>query len=325
MLEELRNYENLGSPEYFWILFNLLTAKDAKPWTRASIEKHFNTQYINGVSIFDGCVDMALKVGILAIGKDDLVTIDGDFNQSLFNEKYLQFKITEKILQAVQQDDKFFEIFCPENLSYDIVYRSIQISNSAFTFRYANFKQLLIDFGFLKPHPDKAIRMLIINPQFRSMFDRQVLPEVKRRKIGIDELEKSLAQKQIYGDEAEDFALAYEKERLSNHDLLEKVEKISTYDVAAGYDLVSFNDSSSQELDRFIEVKSYAGTPSFYWSRNEMYQAKLKRHRYFLYLIDRTKMNEKGYKPFVIQNPHNSVYLSEGWSKVPSVMFVTKL
>jgi len=47
--------------------------------------------------------------------------------------------------------------------------------------------------------------------------------------------------------------------------------------VNAGYDIQSFNDNKSIIIDKFIEVKSYEGTPYFYWSKNEVEVAKLKK------------------------------------------------
>jgi hypothetical protein len=63
----------------------------------------------------------------------------------------------------------------------------------------------------------------------------------------------------------------------------------------------------SQESDRFIEVKSFSGVPSFHWSRNEMDVSRIMKSQYFLYLVDRSQMNKEGYAPLIIQNPYEHV------------------
>ena len=212
-----------------------------------------------------------------------------------------------------------------QNISYDIIYHQIQIDSGAFQFRYANFRHLLLSFSFIQEHPDTAIRKFIINPKYRKLFDSNLMPEIKRRKIGIEQLEKMLAQKQIHGKEAEEFVLDYETRRLDGHHKIESIEIISTYDVGAGYDVVSFDSLESKIHDRFIEVKSFAGNPSFHWSRNEMERARERKNQYFLYLVDRTKMKETDYEPLVIQNPHEQVlHRNDLWEKRVEEYFIIK-
>ncbi len=315
MLKELKTYQNLGTPSFFFELFNKLKNDEAE-WNESHIREFFFNRIIDDRNVFDGCIPLAKRIGLLKPHSNGSLFLDESFTEFLASENFLRAKMLERVLLTLEEDEIFHQIFCSQNISYDIVYGSIQISNSAFRFKYANFKQFLIDFSFLSPHPDRSITKLIINPKFRKMFDKNVLPTIKRRKIGIEELEKLLEQKQLYGEEAEDFVLDYEKRRLAGHSKFDHIQKISEYDVAAGYDVVSYEDLTSQELDRFIEVKSFADAPNFYWSRNEMDVAKIKRDRYFLYLIDRSAMDKEGYIPLTIQNPYEAILKNESeWNK----------
>jgi len=250
------------------------------------------------------------SIGILT-DNNGFLSLDGSFLEYLRTERFLTDKILERIVVALKDDDLFYELFCPQNLSFDIVYHAIQVSNSAFRFQHSSFKQLLIDFGFLEQHPDRKIRKYIINPRYRKLFDGNLLGEIRSRRIGIDELRKQLSQKQIYGEEAEKFVLAYETKRLLSQ---KSPEWISPYSVDAGYDILSFDEISSGVGDRFIEVKSYVGSPSFYWSRNEMDVARIKKESYFLYLIDRDRMSEENYVPFMIQDPYSYFEHSTEWN-----------
>lgn len=324
MLKELSHYENLGTPKYFCELFNQL--REAKePWNEEGVRSYFYNRTIDEQSVFDGCLALAKAVGAVSVDKEGFMSLNTALEAPLVSEKYLSSKLLEMILISVQEDDVFYEIFCSENISYDVIYRLIQIESSAFQFRYSSFRKLLISFEFLYSHPDTNIRKMIINSKYKKLFDSQLLPEIKKRKIGIGELEKSLEQKQIYGAEAEVYALAYEQKRLVSHSNFDNIERISEYDIGAGYDIVSFNEVESIELDRFIEVKSFSGIPSFHWSRNEIDVARFKKDQYFIYLVDREKIGIESYVPTIIQNPYETVLENDTeWNKRVDSYFIVK-
>jgi len=324
MIEELRQYENLGTPKFFCELFTQL--KNAKqPWKTNNVRSYFYNRIIDEQTIFDGCIPLAQAIGAVIIDDEGFVTLNTALETFLVSEKYLAGKLLEMILLTVREDKVFHEIFCSENISYDVIYRLIQIENSAFRFRYSCFRRLLIDFEFLYTHPDANIRKMIVNSKYKKLFDSQIMPEIKRRKIGIGELEKTLEQKQIFGAEAETYVLIFEKKRLASHSGFEKIERISEYDVGAGYDIVSFNEIESLDLDRFIEVKSFSGVPSFHWSRNEIDVARFKKNQYFIYLVNRDKMNESVYVPTIIQNPYESILGDDTeWNKRVDSYFIVK-
>ena len=221
-------------------------------------------------------------------------------------------KFIEFLFQSLNQDDNFHSIFSSEHISYDIIYHSTQINNSAFGFKFSNFKQLLIDFDVIQIHPTKELSKYILNARYKKIFDKIILPEIKKRKFGIDELKKSMEQQQIHGEEAEIFVLNFEKLRLGNKD---GIDWVAEYSVAEGYDISSFQQKESESNDCFIEVKSYAGSPYFYWSRNEVDISRIKGDHYFLYLVDRDQMKNIDYKPIIIQNPFKVVLENEDWIK----------
>ena len=229
------------------------------------------------------------------------------------------------MFKALRDDEAFYQIFCSNNISYDIVYKRIQVENAAFRFRYANFRHLLVSFEFLQPHPDTGIRKLIINQKYRRFFDREIMPEIRKRKVGIEQLEQILAQQQLHGQEGEEFALTYEQKRLAAHKQNGAIERISKYDSAAGFDIVSFETVDSTTHDRFIEVKSFEGAPRFYWSRNEVDVARVKKRQYFLYLVDRTQMNKTDYSPLIIQNPYAEIFDNPSrWERIVDKYLITR-
>lgn len=320
MLKELSDYDNLGTPQYFWELFHILKKSD-QVWTTKEIRKYFFNRIIDGRSIFDGCLFFAKFTKIITITNDKKVILDTSFLKFLKSKWYLNGKLIERLFQELKNDEAFHEIFCSQNISYDIIYHSIQINNSAFHFKYANFKQLLIDFKFLLLHPDKQVNKFIINSKYKKIFDKTILPEIKKRKIGIDELKKSLEQQQTYGEEAEKFVLTYEHQRLENQ---KNIDWVAEYWTNAGYDIASYNNLTSEKQNRFIEVKSYSGSLSFFWSRNEIEVARLKKEKYFLYLVDRSQTCSENYIPMIIQNPYQSILKNNKWDKRIEKYFISK-
>lgn len=304
MLKELSKYENLGTPGYHFQLLTTLRDNLDEIWRVKNVFDHFHNRVIDDRNIFDGCLPLLNSIGIIEINASDEIIVDRSFLNHLESQKLMIDRLVERLMMSLNLDPVFHDIFCSEHISYDIIYHSIQIDNSAFPLKYACFKQLLIDFRVLNEHPTRKFNKYIINGRYKKIFDKEVLPEIKRRKIGIEELRKSLEQNQIHGEEAEKFVLEFEKDRLNGK---MGIDWVAEYSISDGYDIASFETVNSKEHDRFIEVKSYSGQPYFFWSRNEIDIARIKKNSYYLYLVDRSRMNYSGYVPIIIQDPYNNV------------------
>lgn len=312
MLEELKKYDNLGTPGYFWELLHQLKKEDL--WTEKDISAFFYNRIIDGRGIFDGCIPILILANIVFIDEETgEIKLDYPYRNILHSEQLCKQRLLEGFLSAFQKDEEFYNIFSSENSSYDLIYKTVQIDYSAFGLRYANIRKLFVDFNFLSPHPDYPQKKLIINSGWRKFFDLTFAPEIRKRKIGIEELRKRLEQQQINGEIGEKYVLEFESKRLNQKG---GIEWIAPYDSAAGYDILSFNDSESAQNDRFIEVKAYVGeAPYFYWTQNEMMVARKYKENYFLYLVDREKIDILDYEPLIISNPIISVLEDARWIK----------
>jgi len=313
MLEELRKYGNFGTPNFFFELLQTLKEKQNYNFTKNDIEKLFYNRVIDGRSVFDGCIELAVKVEILVIENNN-VFLNQDMIDFLNSINQMIDKFIEFLFKTLKDDDEFHRIFCSEHLSLDIIYKSLQINNNAFGLKYSNFKQLLLDFGAIKTHPTIEINSFIINNRYKKLFDKTVLPEIKQRKIGIEEFRKSMELQQIYGEEAEKFVIDFECNRLNN---TKEILWVAEYIVNEGFDIASYNLETDEFPNRFIEVKSYDGEiPYFFWSRNEYVVAKRKKDEYWLYLINRSEMNNVNYIPIMKQNPFESILMDDdNWDK----------
>jgi len=192
-----------------------------------------------------------------------------------------------------------------------------------------NLRHLLREVGVLL-RDDVNVRHWKVAPRYSTVFiqaakDRSLArnasrftPEERRRLQ--DRLER-------LGEEAENWALTYEKKRLAEHPLVELVRRVSLDDVSAGYDIASFASSKSLSHDRFLEIKSFSDRPRFFWSIGETEKAKELGDQYILMLIDRAKMPDPSYAPLEIADPYNYFVgtVLEGWNILPTEWLAEKI
>lgn len=221
--------------------------------------------------------------------------------------------------------DWFSQIFCNylidnfilsiDSIKYDNVSDCFYLPFNAFLRKHAVYRNLLITLSVLSVRQDGnyAINsILIANVEHRS----------KNRKLSQAGLLKILESQQRQGDLGEEYVFSYELNRLSNHPLKNNIKRISIIDVSAGFDIVSFEDETSYQLNRFIEVKTYKDKPHFHWSANEIDIAKLQGDRYYLYLVDANQINNPNYEPIIIRNPIEYFSANNSWiSKIDSYFF----
>ena len=317
MLNELKKYDNLGTPGYFWEFMHLLNNADS--WTEKSIKEYFFNKIIDGRSIFDGCIPLLNLAKIISIDEETKqVSANYKYRNILYSEKLCQQKLLEGFLEALQKDEEFHKIFKNSHFDY-LLHKAIVVNSSSFGFQYTSIRKLLIDFEFLLPHPDMQNKY-IINSKWKKFLDVYITPKV-RKLLGIEELKKKLAQQELNGVEAEKFVLAFEKRRLSNK---AGIEWIAPYDSSAGFDILSFHNEK-EEKNRFIEVKSYAGdTPYFYWTKNEIKIAQEMNNDYCIYLVNRNDMLKEDYEPQIIMHPSESVLRNNDWHKEIDKYYITK-
>lgn len=190
------------------------------------------------------------------------------------------------------------------------------IERYGFSVSAALFRNILIQYKVLRESDGE----LVLNPDYEVIF-----AEYKRKqgtKKSLEQLKKQLEQQEIQGETAEIFVMEYEKRRLSASDKKNGIKRISVIDVAAGYDILSYENEASSDYDRFIEVKSFAGNAHFYWSENEIETAKLYEDNYYIYLVDAARVNTQGYEPVIIKNPAKTVLGSESWIMSPTSYLV---
>jgi hypothetical protein len=242
----------------------------------------------------------------------------------LLKTKYIKLE-NNKIIRILPIDS--------ENLINDLIifYYSLLIKNSELNdalFKTSEFTII---------NDDILINILSVKLKYRSFFtilqnlelisitDKKGYVLIKNyilaqkylerplRKISPEEFAAKSEQNKIYGIEAEKYVLCFESIRLNKS---KEIEWVAEYIVNEGYDIASFNNDTDDFHNRFIEVKSFEGDfPYFYWSRNEVEAAKLKKEKYWIYLVNRKEINNLNYSPLMIQNPYKSIFENENWNK----------
>ena len=312
MLEELSKYENLGTPQYFFELLNLLFDKPDGIWNESEIQRLFLNRIIDGRIVFDGCVSLAIHIGLLEKNMDSGLIVPNPLNDLHKNKELLANKLAKLIIDSLKNDEDILNIFAPENLSFDLLAQSIKVTNKAFGFKYSNFKQLLIDFSILEPQTINESTHYLVSREYLNVFRSELLSEIKKKQLSPEQLKAIQEAQRIKGEEAERFVLDFELRRLNGKS---GIVWVADYSVSDGYDIASFETEESSLNDRFIEVKSFSGVPRFFWSRNEIETSKLKGKKYYLYLINRDEMFIDGYEPKFINNPYENILKSEAWNK----------
>lgn len=143
------------------------------------------------------------------------------------------------------------------------------------------------------------------------------------------ELQEMLDQKAAFGRAAELLCVEYERRRLRSLDAFEQaraVQRISEWDVGAGYDVESYDGPTSTAPDRHIEVKAFAGSGlRFYWTRNEYLTAQRLGPNYLIYYLEsfRPRRGVEGFVPRVIVDPVRTLPSIPNVSIAPELFFVS--
>jgi hypothetical protein len=222
--------------------------------------------------------------------------------------------LVEACINKLVQDG----IFDKDATRFDAEKGHLAIKRSAFPLEYAAIRNFLILAGALDKASDSEI---CISSDYESDWTQQL--RERRKKYTLEQLLNQQEEQSKRGLEAEEFVLGLERQRIP--DLAQRIKRISDFDVTAGYDIVSFENSSSDHYDRFIEVKSYIDSPRFFWSENEVDVAKLLRNKYVLCLVNYGKIKEPGYMPDFIVDPYEVIFKGGGWLTSASSYRIQKI
>lgn len=193
---------------------------------------------------------------------------------------------------------------------YDADSDCIRFKNELLSLEYSVIRNVLISQGLLEVKRTSQRTIFYLAEEYSNIIGIHI--KKQKKKFSLEQLKKKLEENEAAGELAEQFALNFERKRLPD-DMKNKIRIISSIDVTAGYDIVSYETGSSTEIDRFIEVKAIGYETGFFWSENEYEVAKLKGARYYLYLVNLANISKENYEPMIICDPANSIMKSDDW------------
>jgi len=316
MLEKLLNHDSLGTKSQILYIIRLLSNGDASYDDLydacSSKEYSFSTSFKGVIALLEYLGVIRRNGMLLSIVKTfELDGIVKDFTTLFFLK--------------LSKDKELHNFINNKNFIYDQDSKSIVIMNNLIRLEFSSFRNLLMNLGVF--FRDNLIdNHLVVHKDFIEWFFKVAIPLIEKSKIKscpLNSLEKLHDIQKKMGMEAEEFVLKFEQEQRKNHPNHENIKIISELDVSAGYDILSYQTDSSIILDKHIEVKSYDDKESFYWSKNEIEEAKMKKNEYYLYLVNRSEMNIKGYKPIMIKDPYKNILNDEKWKKTVEKYFIS--
>lgn len=322
MLEDLLRHEKLGNrQELLFFLFDGLSV--GRSQSLVNVRKYCASKVFTISRNFEGIIMFLQFLSFIEITENVI-----QFNQICFSpdkfdkQSYLsQFHLYEHMFHSLKNECVLKEIFNSDDLKFNPALSQFYVLDNRFPLKYFPLRNVLLATGFFLRNED-ITNHLYIKKEFTDEFREVVASEISDKnkffiKISLEQLKQSLKVKEDFGKLAEKFVLEFEHQRLNQHPNREKIEIISEDYSNAGYDIESFEAIDSILFDRFIEVKSYEGETSFFWSKNEIEKARELKEKYFLYLVNRLKIDESSYKPQIIQNPYSWIIENDFWKKEP--------
>ncbi len=286
--EKISKFSNFGDSDGIYFIFHSIISGVSSISSLKQFVIHHH-----------GHIDVDVDASLMLFNELKIINYDKD--RDLINplihfantkEEFVN-QLAQEIVNLLIQE----EILHLDSITYDIQEDKFYINRKCISIKYACFRNLLINLGVLNSRTSNTFYIQIEN------INKTNTPINNRRKISQAQLLKQIQFESEQGEKGEQFVLKYEQKRLDGKRDINCIKQISTIDVGAGYDIISFNDINSTKLDRLIEVKTYQGKPHFHWSSNEMAIAKLRMNHYFLYLVSYDRINDKNYEPLIIQNP----------------------
>ena len=299
MLTELKRCNSIGNVDGILFLVSIMAGKERisrdEIRNRCALENNITVNCPGAVAFFE-YLRLVDTTADTVMPLPELDTLAAKSNGEII-EQLAAMSINRLVEEG---------IFDKDATGFDAEKGHLTIKRSAFPLAYAAVRNFLTRAGALEKEENGEI---CVAGNYESDWTEQLCN--RRKKFTLEQLLKQQEDQSRRGLEAEEFVLGLERKRLP--ELAQKIKRISDFDVAAGYDIVSYESNETEHYDRFIEVKCYMGSPHFFWSENESDVARIKADKYILCLVDYLRMGEPGYQPEFIRNPYETIFDSDEW------------
>lgn len=299
MLIELKRCNSIGNIDGLLFLLSILFEK--RKVSKSEINNRCAME--NGITVnCPGAIAFLEYLKLVEITENSVIPTDSINQLCAKSREDIINEVVQLCLVKMVEDG----IFDQNTLVFDTEKGHLSIKRSAFPLAYAAIRNFLTLVGAFEKEKNGEI---VVADYYESIFAKDL--KERRKKFTLEQLLKQQEEQSKRGLEAEEFALKLERNRIPGK--THKIKRISDFDVAAGYDIVSYASENSDKYDRFLEVKCYLGNLHFFWSENECDIAKQKGDKYVLCLVDYTRIGEPGYQPLYIQDPYNVIFSDDSW------------
>lgn len=225
-------------------------------------------------------------------------------NKCFLKDNFFEFKLNvNDDLVSDFRKQILIEIFSVEEIKTPLLNQSkfivdddkILINLNSIDLKFRKYLILLQKLNFLKASDKENLFEVIDYTIAKQLLNRPL------KKLSLKQFKMIQKQKELMGELAEDFVLKSETKKNENTNKYPK--QISHVDVAAGYDIVSY-DKSGEEI--YIEVKGFQKNYSFHWSENEISVSKNLSNKYYIYCV-RFENNTPCEIYKKIQNPYEKI------------------
>ena len=314
MLNELRNLNNLGGKD--GLLFFLCDVIGKRQLSIHDAEILCSHRPGHSKLTVNELVQYCCALNWIHLD-EEIIFLEPTVRDLIYDKEVLNRELISQTVNVLFQE----QVFEPELFYYDEVGSFYYFRNSSFPLALFCIRNMLISQGFIIPIRGFQTTSFYIAEEYEHLVAKYC--KQRKRQMSLEQLKKQIEDNEIAGDIAEKYVLEFEKKRLgSPKDAL--IKRVSEIDVAAGYDIASFESPLSVRLDRFIEVKAVSKA-GFFWSRNEYEVAKLKAEKYYIYLVDLQRITDSEYIPEIINNPAVSIMKSEDWYVEAQSYFIKRV
>lgn len=310
MLEELTEFSSFGAAEHIRLILGCLSKNSASitdlttlAYTKGSVDVPRVQEVIAllvelGIchALPGGTIALTIKGTGLVVDSDDPVHKIG---------LLLFLRLCETGILPIS------------SIRFDVLRGRYFVTSTAIKSRYAAFRNLLIVSGVL----EVSENLFLLCSEAEDAV-KHVEPEWEGG-MTPEQLAAQLNKDKEAGELAEQYVMDYEHRRLGTSTVRE-IERVSLMSVSAGFDIASFETSASSYFDRLIEVKAY-GRNGFYLSSGELEAARQYGQRYFIYIIELSKIAQEDYIPLMIRDPVNFFKSCDDWRITPDRLKITRL
>ncbi len=309
MRKELRRYSSIGNRDGILLFCSKVLTGE---WEDLSSIKT-SCSFILGANIsFTPALMLFEDLGVLIIQKNKCISNTIKF------EKETECSFIRRLCDICIRYLLEEHLIDKDSLKYEEETGRFYVPTSAFNLDSSILRNLLKELSAFVLEGTH----FFISPEFEHLFKEAIR---KKKVMSQEDLLKKIEEEQLMGEDGELYVMDYERRRLNvNQQHIKDIKQISSIDVSAGYDIISFHDESLNNR-RYIEVKTYNGIENFFWSINEMKSAKLRGEDYYLYLVNHSKIKEEGYAPLMIKDPFFQLQKDDSWRATPESFHVERV